>query len=145
MLPSKHVLYGLFFSAIALLLYTDMGLFGFFIMFLASVFIDVDHYLAYVYIKKDISLSRAYDFYAIATYDILSKKTAKKEPLMIFHTIESFIVLILLSFFSSFFLYVLMGFVVHSAADVFFMHHHEILFVRNFSIINYFLKRKKKK
>ena len=53
MLPKYHIFYGFIFSVIAFWLFKEVGLLGFFIIFLSSFLIDADHVLTYCWIKKD--------------------------------------------------------------------------------------------
>lgn len=144
MLPSEHILLGLMFSALILFFFPSMGAFGFLIIFLSSFVFDADHYLAYIAITKDWSLNKAFEFFITTTDD--AKKSNKKQqgPLTIFHTIEFILLLGALSFFHVFFLYVLLGLIFHSVLDIYFLYKEKILFMRDFSVILY-LKRKRKK
>jgi len=60
LLPKYHIIYGFVFTLV-LSLFFGIGLLEFILIFTASVLIDVDHYLFYIWKKKDFSLSRAYD------------------------------------------------------------------------------------
>ena len=63
MRPDKHLFYGLIFSFLLLLLFPSIGDIGFFIIFISTVLIDVDHFLYYVFRKKDLNLKRAILWY----------------------------------------------------------------------------------
>jgi hypothetical protein len=128
MLPKTHILLGLIFSTILFLIFPQIGLIGFLIIFLSSFLIDVDHYLFYVFTKKDLSLQNAHSWFIKRhnKFKNLSKEQ-KKQVLKntytpcIFHGIETIILLILLYFFlpkfNEFFLYILIGFLFHEFLD----------------------------
>ena len=79
------------------------------IVALSLILIDVDHYLFYFLYYKDISLKNAY-------YYFLNKP--KKVHLFIFHTIEFWTLLLLLSFITPFFLAILIGIFLHIIQDL---------------------------
>lgn len=123
MLPKHHILLGLCVSLI-LLFYASP--FYALLFFLASVFIDVDHYFWYVGKKKDFSLRNAY-------YFLKSKKNLR--TLMLFHTIEFHILILGIGIFYSPFLFLFGGMLFHSLVDVFDMYRHNRLKDRRFSLI----------
>ena len=122
MLPKYHIFFGLIFSTIIFLLFTQIGLIGFLIIFLSSFLIDVDHYLFFVYAKKDIILKNAHRWFIEKNRKSLKLSKAEKKKIKaipcIFHGIEMILVLIILSFFSQIFLYVLVGFIFHELLDL---------------------------
>ena len=63
MLPQIHFLVGLV-ASVVLYFGFDVGVLGCFVFFVASVGIDVDHYLYYVYRKGDWSLRRAFGWFS---------------------------------------------------------------------------------
>ncbi|HIH39330.1 TPA: hypothetical protein HA219_01240 [Candidatus Woesearchaeota archaeon] len=143
MMPNEHMLYGFFAALIILFLFPGIGAYGFLMIFLGSVLIDADHYFAYVYLKRDISFSNAFDFFIkMGGEQRRSKKTAR-EPLMIFHTAEVWLLLLVLSFYSEFFLYVLVGMLIHVLLDVYSLKKSNILYIRPFSFIRYYLRKKR--
>ena len=85
MKPHFHILFSILFSAI--LFYLNKGPWFILPFFLASVLIDVDHYLFYIFKKKNFNLVKAYRYYQ-----------KPKRELFIFHTIEFFILFLLLTF-----------------------------------------------
>ncbi len=143
MMPSDHMLFGFFASLIIVILFPGIGVYGFLLIFLSSVLIDFDHYLAYVYLTRDFSLSNAVDFcLKMGEKQMKSKKTAT-EPLMIFHTAELWLLLLMLSFISLFFLYLLIGIMIHVALDIYSMKQNNLLHVRPFSFIRHYLRKSK--
>ena len=122
MYPKQHIIFGLIFATVLFFLFPQIGLIGFSIIFLSSFLIDVDHYLFYVFYKKDCSLRNAYKWFVKLDrkFKNFSKEKKKKikYPPLIFHGIEALIILIVLLFFSKIFLYVLIGFLFHEFLDI---------------------------
>jgi len=122
MYPSQHLILGTLFSLGLFIIFPQVGLFGFVVIILATFFIDVDHYLWYVYKKRDINLRNAYYWY------IQKEKTREHMPhseyrkykheIMIFHGIEFWTVLALLAVYYNFFLYVFIGIMFHIFLDI---------------------------
>jgi len=123
MLPKYHILFGLIFSALIYLLFPQIGLFNATVIFLASVLIDVDHYLWYVYMKKDWSLKRAYKWFLIRE-KVWGRLTAKekeryKRMTMAMHGFEFFLILFFFGIYvSDIFLFILMGVLLHFIVDI---------------------------
>jgi len=141
MLPSRHAIYGFLFSLIIFIIFPGAGLIGALAIFFGAFFTDFDHYLVFVYRKKNISLKKALDyFYKQSEEEVKSKKA--KSPLMIFHTIESLIVVALLSYYYALFIYVFIGMVFHILLDILYMTQHKLLYTRDHSIIHYYLTKK---
>ena len=122
MLPSKHIILGLLFSLLILMLFPNIGFSGFLIIFLSSFLIDVDHYLLYAFIKRDISLKRARKWFYENYLKILALPTKERRNLksrpFILHGIEAILILILLSYYSPVFFYILIGFLFHQFLDL---------------------------
>jgi putative transposase len=76
MLPKYHVLFGFIFSSLIFLIFPSAGWLGFFIIFLSSFLIDVDHYIYYVWKKKDLSLKNSIVWFKSVSgkFQALSKK-----------------------------------------------------------------------
>ena len=62
MYPTQHLLLGIIFSLVLLFLFPQIGFLGASIIILSTVLIDVDHYVYYVYKKKDLSLKNSYNW-----------------------------------------------------------------------------------
>jgi len=123
MLPKTHTLLGLIFSLLTFLIFPEIGSQGFLIIWAASVLIDVDHYIYYVFVKKDFSLIRAYKWCKLMTDEMI--KTPHKERIklkdnlvFIFHGIESLVIFGILSFYHQIFLYIWIGFLFHHLLDL---------------------------
>ena len=76
--------------------------------FLSGFLIDFDHYLYYVLKYKTLNFSKAYSYYL---------KKQDELFLMIFHTIEFWILLLILSSFSMIFIFLLIGLLPHLTMD----------------------------
>ena len=121
MLPKWHILIG-FISALILVLFFSLPLTAGIIIFFSSVLLDIDHYLIYIYQTKNLGLKKAFNW-AITEEKIwcqLSKKEIAKYKMHIFlfHGIELFLILLVLSQFHIFFQWVLIGFLIHMTADM---------------------------
>ncbi|MBI2629199.1 hypothetical protein HYW74_03895 [Candidatus Pacearchaeota archaeon] len=123
MLPKTHIILGLIFALVFWYLFPQIGFLGFVIIFASSVLIDVDHYLFYVWLKKDWNYFHAKKWFMIKTMEFRKmtkekrKRLAKAVP-CIFHGIEAVIILLILSFFSNIFFFILIGFLFHEFLDL---------------------------
>ena len=128
MLPKWHILFGFIFSFI-IFIYFDLTLVSFLIIFLSSVLIDVDHYLYYVYKKKDLSLKRAYKWFLKLEKKINSFPIKKRRDywlaFCILHSIELISILLFLGiiFNLNFLRFIAIGFLFHISLDIIFMLH----------------------
>ncbi len=117
MYPTQHILAGLLFSAVLLLLYPTIGFLGAVIIFLVSFGIDVDHYFFYIFKKRDFSFQRAYQ------YSIEQGKIARAQgkqysaPLNIFHTVEALLMMGILSLYNRIMLFIFLGALFHFILD----------------------------
>ncbi len=149
MIPTKHLFFGLILALILFLIFPQIGLIGFFIIIVSTVLIDIDHYLYYVYKKKDLNLKKAYlwFFENCKKYCSLSKEQKNKyyTGFCFLHGIEILIILFFLGrFFSVYFYYILIGFSFHLFLDIMDQIIQKIRIDR-LSIIYDFLKFKKLK
>ena len=125
MLPKWHILFGALLS-LALYLFFSISLTNSLIFFLASFLIDVDHYLYYVYRKKDLSLKRAFRWFIALDkkHCSLPRKERNKYDygVVIFHGIEpvSLIFLLGLALNLPFMFFIAAGFSFHILVDVLF-------------------------
>lgn len=121
MLVKYHIAIGLIASILIFLLFPQIGWFYTLVIFLSSVLIDFDHYLWYVYKKKDASLIRAVNFF-YEKRDLFLKMDKKervkyKNVIMVFHGIECWILLVLLILVHKIFLFILIGVGIHMIFD----------------------------
>lgn len=133
MLPKFHFLIALVASVV--LFFLNWHWWQIFLFFTTAFFIDVDHYLWFVWKRKSFNLVRACRYFS---------KPIKERHIMIFHTIEAFIVLIVLSALSfNIFFPMLLGFIVHNLTDeILMIFRKEKGYKRAFSIIYHLVKRK---
>ncbi|MFQ5531376.1 MAG: hypothetical protein ACE5ES_02045 [Candidatus Nanoarchaeia archaeon] len=146
--PSRHFIFGLIFSIIIFYLFPQITLTEFFIIFFASFLIDIDHYIFYVFKKKDISLKNAYKWYITNSKKVFSleKKQRNKyyNGFYFLHGVEVLLILLLLTFLSNYFFFIFIGFLFHLLLDYI----EEIKYhdrIDKFSVVNDFLKFKKLK
>ncbi len=125
MLVKYHILVGVIFCGILFFLFPKINLIGLFLIFLSSIFIDVDHYTYYVYKKKDFSLKRAVNFFYSKMQKFLNlNKELQKNfygGVFILHSIEFLILIFLLGlFFTNYFYFILLGLTLHLLFDIIF-------------------------
>jgi uncharacterized protein YqhQ len=112
------------------------------LFFLSAFLIDVDHYFYYVKEKNDLNLRNAYYYHKNYLVKELRRRN-QKEVLMVFHTIEFFILLFVLSILFSFMLPVFLGSLFHEVTDLIYdLTLKEKKYKRAFSLIYYAIKNK---
>ena len=121
MLPRWHILYGFLFTL--LLAFVAPGVhWGYLsLVFLASIFIDFDHYLACVHKTGKIGLFQAFEYHRQqgAVMRAYEKKGLKpKSDFHLFHTIEFHAFIGLLGVLWVGFFYLFIGMIFHSLLDV---------------------------
>ncbi len=147
MLPKIHFIAGIFFIFLLYLLFPKISLIGFLIIFLSSVFIDVDHYIYYILKERDLNLVKCYNWYMLHLKKTLSLPMKKRKKIYsgfyLLHGIEWIIILFLLgTYVHPFFAFVSAGFLFHWVIDTL----HEIYVKRTLDksslIWNYYRFRK---
>jgi len=122
MKPLFHLFFGILFVLILLSIFPQIGFIGFFLIILSTVLIDVDHYLYYVYKKNDLSLKNAYNWYIKngKKYHTLPKDKQKNIyfGICFLHGIEAIIILFAFSFYFTFLLFIIIGFIFHQLLDL---------------------------
>jgi hypothetical protein len=122
MYVKEHIILGILFSIILFLIFPQIGLVGFSLIFLSTVLIDVDHYLYYVKKKKDFSLRNAYKWFMKNHANCLKLPKEQRGKnyagFFVLHGIEILIVLLLLTFVSNYFFFVFIGFSFHLLFDI---------------------------
>ena len=101
--------------------FPQIGFIGFSFIFLSSFLIDVDHYMLYVYKKHNLSLRNAYKWFV----EHMKRRLALPKPnrsdykyeILIFHGIEFWIILFLLTYTHFYFWYVFIGVMFHMLLD----------------------------
>jgi len=122
MLPSKHFLFGVIFAGILYLIFPEIGFAGFFIVAVSSFLIDVDHYLYYVFSKKNLSLRQAYNWSMKRRKEFFALPWKERNNFQsipcILHGIEILLILFLLGIFlHKYFLFAFVGFAFHLLLD----------------------------
>jgi len=149
MFPQKHLIFGIIFSTILLFLFPQIGFLGFFLIILSTFFIDTDHYLFYVYKKKDLNLKNAYKWFVkgFKKRIVLSKKekTKYKYEVLIFHGVEFWIVLAFLALIHNLFLYLFIGVMFHIFLDLLALIYHKMPLYIKISQIYLWIKDRNKK
>lgn len=120
MLPKIHIILGAIFSILFYFIF-QISLFHASLIFFSSFLIDFDHYLYYIIAKKDLSLKNSYKWFVEKRRKILQKpfeeRKKYKHPVLIFHGIEFWIVILLLGFIYHVFLFILIGIGIHMILD----------------------------
>lgn len=124
--------------ALAALLYPVFGTSSLFAL-IGGIFADTDHYLHFVFIKKKFNPFECNRYYAEE-----HKSTNYKEfdgILMVFHTIEFLVLMLVLSFYSKFALAFTIGLASHYIIDAIWFKYFVKRFVLNHSIIWWLAKK----
>ena len=113
MFPQTHLIISL---VICIILFPFFG-FNVFIIFLASILIDFDHYTSFAFQNKsrkdNWSLKKAFKWHATRQWE-----KDKIMPFVFLHFIEVPLILFFLSFGFNFFFYILIGFLIHLPFDI---------------------------
>jgi len=122
MSPKHHLFLGLLFFSFLLIISPKIGLVGFLIMLSSTVLIDIDHYLYYVYKKKDFSLKNSYNWFVKNEKKIRSLSREQREEVYggfyFLHGAEILFFLFLGVFLSKYFLFIFLGFSFHLLLDL---------------------------
>lgn len=147
MLPKYHIAFGFLFCLVLELLFPSIKLPFIFLTFLASFLIDFDHYLTAVIKTKSLSFSKAYSHHIEEGKKWMIKHKMglrEKEHFHVLHTIEFITFVGILSFVWVGFFYIFIGLVFHSLLDIIHLLHHNILYIREFTLGNWITKRLRK-
>lgn len=105
-------------------------------------FIDIDHYLWYVYKTRKLGIRGCYDFYMTPPKN--GNFFNNKDSLLIFHTIELIISILILALFNVHMRIVLFGLLLHLSLDAYYrLTKAKSLFLSPPSVIWFMLKPKK--
>lgn len=123
MYPSQHLFAGIIFSLILLFLFPQINYIGFLIIVFSNFLIDVDHYLYYVYKKKDLSLKNAYNWFVENLKKAISlprkQRNETYDGFAFLHGIEILLILFFLGIFvSKYFLFAFIGIAFHLLLDI---------------------------
>ena len=145
--PKYHLLIG--FTAFFILVYFfNFPLIAGLIIFLSSVFIDIDHIIRYSWLEKNINPVKFWNYSMKKTrqWHSLSYSQKRKVKLSVFfsHGIEFWIIIIILAFSFSLFLWILIGIGIHMIADIASLIHYKDPLYSKLSIIYILISNKKK-
>lgn len=127
MLPKTHFILGAIFSILLYFIF-HITAFQASLVFFASFLIDFDHYAWHVLRKKSFSLKKSYDFFNIKPYE---------KRMMLFHTLEFILLILILSYFWRKFLFIWIGMIFHSLLDIIQMGYDDELKYREFFLTNF--------
>jgi hypothetical protein len=121
MLPKWHVLFGAFFSLLIFFIFKITFLEAS-VIFLSSFLIDIDHYLYYAFTKRKLNLRNAFNWFIDMQKKYYTIPVKKRKnyyySFLFFHGIESFTLILLLSFLFPIFWFVFIGFFFHYSLDI---------------------------
>ncbi len=102
-------------AILATILYPFFGLSALLVI-VSSFLIDFDHFIYFAFKFKNLNIFKTYRFYNVE----LKKRSidSTKKILLVFHTIEFLLLIIILSFFSKVFFILLLGIVLHYILDI---------------------------
>lgn len=135
MLPRWHIFWGAIFS---LFIWEFVGEIKYeytLLIFLSSIFIDLDHYINAVIKNKNLHLGRAFDYHkdmAKIQEGERKKGIRKKGDFHLFHTIEFHLFIALIGIFWTPFFYIFIGMVFHSFLDFFYLINKDYLYRREY-------------
>lgn len=115
MLPFAHLIISAIFSFFGLFFYNDYLFWALFLF--AAVFLDFDHYVYYVFKKKDLNPIKAYEYHLYSFKRELDKKN-QRIYLRFFHTAEFFVLFLVLGIFFKFFQPIFFGCLFHEFLDL---------------------------
>jgi len=113
---STHIIIGVIISLLLLFFYKSIRPFYIIIFFLSSFLIDIDHYIFYVYMTGDWSITKSY--YAFLNLPESRDYKNSKKHIWIFHGCECWILLLILSCLHPLFIYVCLGVALHMILDL---------------------------
>lgn len=145
MLPKTHIILGAIFSIIFKLIFPSVDWIFILFMFLATFLIDFDHYFVVAMRTNNWSLINALNWFD--EHIKMERKAgrvglkAKKSPLMLLHTIEFHILVLLMSYLWIGFLYIFIGMAFHSLMDIIKMEYTKELHCRWFFLTEWMVKK----
>lgn len=120
MLPKYHIIIG---GILSILVYNffDVSQLEVLIIFLSSFLIDIDHYLIYGIMKNDWILKNAkkyfFNFRNKWIQNSIEERKKYKRHIFVFHGIEFWLLLGLISFYFPITVFILYGFAIHIILD----------------------------
>ena len=115
-----------------------------FVLF-GGVLVDIDHYLLFVLKYKTLNIKKAY-----ARFKETNRRGRREEPTafeLLFHSIEFFLVIVILSFFFQIFFLIFVGLFIHLLTDGIFrkwvLQIYKIKKIKSYSIIGWYRNKSK--
>ena len=110
---------------------------------LSVVLIDIDHIIQYVDDTKNLNPKGFFAYFNFIDNNLINGNMGKKYLCInLFHTIESYLLLLFLAGSFPVLYYVLSGFLFHHLFDQVYLTKYKLPFVRAFSILEYFIRKK---
>lgn len=136
MRPLAHLLAS---TIIAALLYPIFG-WKVISIIAGGVLVDIDHYFWCIFKHKNLDVIDCYKYYI----DGLDKEKYKKNLgiLLVFHTIEFLLIMIILSFYNNLFLFFIIGLLAHYLLDLIAIYNLAGHLIANHSIISWIYKNR---
>jgi hypothetical protein len=137
--PTVHIAQGIGSTAV---LYPFIGenavVFG-----LSVILIDIDHIIQYAEDTKNLNPKGFFAYFNFIDNNLINGNMGKKYLCInLFHTIESYLLLLFLAGSFPVLYYVLSGFLFHHLFDQVYLTKYKLPFVRAFSILEYFIRKK---
>lgn len=121
MRPLFHIILGGIFSLIIFLIFPSIKLFGALIVFISSILLDLDHYIYFIWKKKQLSLVSSYSYFVKQEKFFLSLPRKKRNSCYGFfpflHGVEVLIFLSIGSIFWKPLIFILIGISFHLILD----------------------------
>ena len=147
MMPKHHIIIGALATIIIYLTLPITNLQAI-IIFLSSFLIDVDHFLIYIIQQKDTSLKNARTYFKkrrTKWFALKNNEQAKyKRYIYMFHGIEFWILLLIISTYYPIVLFILYGFIIHMTLDYIEFIQYKQPFLAKFSQLWVYQTNKKK-
>ena len=140
MLPRWHVLWGAIFTLIIWFFSPSINPLYLILLFLATIFIDFDHYAISCKKHKTLSIPHAlkyYEKYMQEEEERKKKGIRKRGDFHLFHTVEFHLLVALLGILWTGFFYIFIGMVFHSLLDLVYLMHKDIFHIREFFLFNW--------
>ncbi len=144
MLPRWHIFYGALFTPFFWIVAPITKAPYLALIFLASFFLDIDHYICAVLKTRKWSIKNALDYYKKQEIKELRnhiKGIRKKGDFQLFHTIEFHALIAVLGIFWVSFFYIFIGMAFHSLLDLFDMIKTGFLYRREYFFFNWLRKK----
>jgi len=149
MFPRAHIFLSISFCIFLFVLFPQMNLVGLFILFISSLFIDVDHMMYYTFKTRNLNPKKAVSWF-ISKGDFwlslpLKEKRKYDWPIFIFHGIEFLFLLWILSLFFPIVKFIFLGILFHLFLDYCHLLFHNAPLMLKISPTYVFFRNKNKK